>query len=72
MFDAPEALIRDLLRWVDAEPRRYDEALAYWRTSCPRLPVWEDALDAGLIRRHSGERGIMLELTPEGRNFLKV
>ena len=71
MFDAPEALIRDLLRWVDAEPRCYDEALGFWRTSCPRLPVWEDALDAGLIRRHSGEGGIMLELTPEGRRFLR-
>ncbi len=20
-----------------------------WRTSCPRLPVWEDATDGGLV-----------------------
>jgi D-3-phosphoglycerate dehydrogenase len=70
MFDAPEALVRDLLRWVAAEPRRYDEALECWRTSCPRLPVWEDAFAAGLIARRPGRDVMMLELTPEGRSYL--
>jgi hypothetical protein len=26
--------------------------LEAWRTSCPRLPVWEEANDRGYIERH--------------------
>jgi hypothetical protein len=44
-----EALVRQLLGWVAERPRTYDEAMDAWRTSCPRLPVWEDAVDARLI-----------------------
>jgi len=42
---APRALIVDLLRWLDARERTYRETMDAWRTSCPRLPVWEDAGD---------------------------
>ena len=41
---------RELLAWVSARPRTYPETIEAWRTSCPRLTVWEDALDAGLVR----------------------
>ena len=44
-----EALVRQLLGWVAERPRTYEEAMDVWRTSCPRLPVWEDAVDARLI-----------------------
>src|SRR5215813_9143167 len=40
-----DALILDLLEWIGPEPRPYAEVLDAWRTSCPRLPVWEDAND---------------------------
>jgi hypothetical protein len=43
------ALTRDLLLWIDAEPRTYVETIDVWRTSCPRLSVWEDAVIAGLV-----------------------
>jgi len=44
-----EALIIDLLEWVARRERSYDETMDAWRTSCPKLPVWEDANDRGLI-----------------------
>lgn len=47
---APEALIRDLLEWGASRERSYEETMDVWRTSCPRLPVWEDANERGLIR----------------------
>jgi hypothetical protein len=47
-----DALILDLLEWIGPEPRPYAEVLDAWRTSCPRLPVWEEATDRGFIARH--------------------
>jgi hypothetical protein len=44
-----EALTRQLLAWAAERPRTYGEAMDAWRTSCPRLPIWEDAVDARLI-----------------------
>ena len=45
-------LILDLLEWIGPGQRPYTETIEAWRTSCPRLPVWEDATDLGLIVRH--------------------
>jgi len=44
-----EALILDLLEWLANGERTYEEVMDAWRTSCPRLTVWEDANDRGLI-----------------------
>lgn len=44
-----ENLILDLLEWLTNGERTYEEVMNAWRTSCPRLPVWEDANDRGLI-----------------------
>jgi len=44
-----EALIVDLLEWLAKTDRSYEEVLDAWRTSCPRLTVWEDANDCGFI-----------------------
>ena len=46
-----EPLILDLLEWIGPNPRPYAEVLEAWRTSCPRLPVWEEANDRGFIER---------------------
>jgi hypothetical protein len=51
------------LAWVAQEPRSYAETLEIWRTSCPRLAVWEDALADDLVRVDSG----LVRLTPTGR-----
>lgn len=53
MSDSLETLILDLLEWLDACPRPYSEVLDLWRTSCPRLPVWEDARIRGLVHIES-------------------
>jgi hypothetical protein len=50
-MNAPSALLFDFLSWIDAAPRTYIETMDAWRTSCPRLPVWEDAVERGLVRR---------------------
>ncbi len=61
----------DFLGWLAAEPRDYIDVMDAWRTSCPRLTVWEDALDAGLITRtHAPNQPLMVALTTRGRDFL--
>ena len=52
-----------MLEWLDKEPRSYAETLDAWKTSCPRLSIWEDALADGLIRIAAGR----VQLTPAGR-----
>ena len=49
--DPCNTLIRELLEWVGPNPRSCAETLEAWRTSCPRLPVWEEA-NRGLVVRH--------------------
>ena len=44
------ALTDQLLAWIAEAPRSYAETMEAWRTSCPRLSVWEDALADGLVR----------------------
>jgi D-3-phosphoglycerate dehydrogenase len=44
-----EGLILDLLEWLAQGERSYTEVMDAWRTSCPRLPVWEEANDRGLV-----------------------
>jgi len=54
---AVESLILDLLEWIGSQGRPYGEVLDAWRTSCPRLPVWEEANELGFIEQHH-EQGI--------------
>ena len=42
-------LLMQFLAWVAARPRTYAETMEAWRTSCPRLSMWEDALGDGLV-----------------------
>jgi hypothetical protein len=72
MTDTVEALILDLLEWVSGRERTYEEVMDAWRTSCPRLPVWEDANDRGLIATdHSAGRSVV-RITPAGRALLEL
>jgi hypothetical protein len=67
-------LTRDFLAWVARRPRSYAETMDAWRTSCPRFPIWEDALDDGFVRIESGNgivsRQPLVVLTPRGRAVL--
>jgi len=53
MSNTVDALILDLLEWIGPNARPYNEVMEAWRTSCPRLPVWEEATDRGFIVCHS-------------------
>jgi hypothetical protein len=66
MTDTIVPLVCDLLEWLDRQPRTHAEVMEGWRTSCPRLPVWEEATDRGFVVR----RGVMVDVTVEGRSFL--
>jgi hypothetical protein len=56
MSDPVEAPILDLLEWIGPNARPYAEVMEAWRTSCPRLPVWEEANARGFIE-HVHEEG---------------
>jgi hypothetical protein len=69
---ALDPLILDLLEWIARKPRSYADVIEAWRTSCPRLTVWEDAVDRGLVvREHSQGRDVLIGLTASGREFLR-
>jgi len=69
--DPVEALILDLLEWIGPRPRAYAEVMEAWRTSCPRLQVWEDANDRGLVERHVGAgAGVFVSVTTRGWKLL--
>lgn len=51
MSEIVDSLILDLLEWIGPGQRPYRETMDAWRTSCPRLPVWEDATDLGFVER---------------------
>ena len=72
MTDPVDALILDLLEWVGPTPRPYEEVMEAWRTSCPRLPVWEEANEQGFLARSSvpGE-GALITVTPVGTAHLR-
>ena len=39
----------ELLAWLADRPRTYAETMEAWRSNCPRLSAWDDALSAGLV-----------------------
>jgi hypothetical protein len=65
-------LILDMLAWIARERRPYAEVMETWRTSCPRLTIWEDAVDDGLVVREPGRGGepATVALTDLGRRAL--
>lgn len=71
MSDTVDDLILDLLEWLATADRPYSEVLDAWRTSCPRLPVWEEANDRGFVERRSlADRGSWVRITDDGVAFL--
>jgi hypothetical protein len=49
------ALTLQMLEWLAERPRSYAETLEVWKTSCPRLTIWEDAVKDGLVRVQHGD-----------------
>jgi hypothetical protein len=66
-----ESLILDLLEWLVKRDRSYEEVMDAWRTSCPRLPVWEDANDRGLVMKEQVQGRCVVRITSSGFAFLE-
>lgn len=71
MADTVENLILDLIEWVARQERSYRETMDAWRTSCPRLPVWEDAAGRGLVETKLVDGYSVVRVTSAGFAFLK-
>jgi len=70
--DTLNDLVLDLLEWLGAGPRPYADVLDAWRTSCPRLPVWEEANERGFIRRANEPRsGQLVSLSAAGTDYVR-
>lgn len=65
------SLTLQFLAWVSERPRTYTEVMEAWRTSCPRLSVWEDSTIDGLVRLE-GDANQNVQLTPLGRAVLRA
>ena len=73
MTENVDSLILDLLAWIGDEPRTYAEVMEAWRTSCPRLPVWEEATDRGLVSRlRKPGAGPLVAVSVAGAAFLSL
>ena len=70
----PSRNLVEFLGWVASRRRSYAEAMEAWRTSCPRLSVWEDATAADLVRvaqANAASQGeAVVQLTERGAAML--
>ena len=71
MSETVEVLIVDLLEWLSRNERSYEETMDAWRTSCPKLPVWEDARDRGWVRVENGVSCSIVRVTAPGHAVLE-
>jgi hypothetical protein len=71
MSEPTDALTVQLLEWIRHKPRAYDEVVETWRTTCPRLSIWEDACIGGLIDYEpDGDR--IVHVSAKGRALLEA
>lgn len=71
MTDTSDPLVLDLVEWVAREPRLYSDVIETWRTSCPRLTIWEDAVDRGYVTRRPTVEGLRVTVTEGGVTYLR-
>jgi hypothetical protein len=70
MAESASLIMLQFLAWVADRPRTYPETMEAWRSTCPRLSVWEDAIIGGLVRLDNGN-GRAVVLTARGRKLLR-
>jgi hypothetical protein len=72
--DSPAGHLKlQFLAWIGEAPRRYGDVMDAWRTSCPRLSIWEDAVQEGLVavsHERCAMRDATVTLTDRGRALL--
>jgi hypothetical protein len=73
MVETTDPLVLDLVEWIARQPRMYSEVIETWRTSCPRLTIWEDAVDRGYVTREAvAGPGTRVAVTADGAEFLRA
>jgi hypothetical protein len=70
-LSAHASLTLQLLEWIAQRPRTYTELMGAWKTSCPRLAIWEDACTSGLVDCEPGAHGVV-SVTAKGRQCLEA
>ena len=69
--ESTSLIMLQFLAWVADRPRTYTQTMEAWRSTCPRLSVWEDAIIDGLVRIENGaDRAVTL--TAHGRAILQT
>ena len=73
MTEAADPLVLDFVEWIAREPRAYSEVVSTWKTSCPRLTIWEDAADRGYVARETiAGFGLVVTVTEVGERLLRA
>jgi len=73
MTEAADPLVLDFVEWVAREPRLYADVVGTWKTSCPRLTIWEDAADRGYVARETiAGFGLVVTVTGDGEKLLRA
>ena len=73
MTETADPLVLDFVEWVAREPRLYAEVVGTWKTSCPRLTIWEDAADKGYVARDTvAGTGLVVTVTEDGAKLLRA
>ena len=73
MSETADPLVLDFVEWVAREPRAYAEVISTWKTSWPRLTIWDDAADRGYGARATVPGlGLVIAVTEDGERFLRT
>ena len=76
MSTTMSALTVQFLAWIETGSRTYEETMEAWRSSCPRMPVWEDAVGEGLVTIDGANAArqslARVDLTAAGRRLLQA
>jgi len=73
MTEAADPLVLDFVEWIAREPRAYSEVIGAWKTSCPRLTIWEDAAERGYVTRETiAGFGLVVSVTAAGEQLLRA
>lgn len=73
MSQSADPLVLDFVEWIAREARAYSEVIGVWKTSCPRLTIWEDAADRGYVTRETIKGfGLVVKVTADGERLLRA
>jgi hypothetical protein len=72
MVETADPLVLDFVEWIARAPRAHAEVIETWKTSCPRLTIWEDAADRGYVTRETiAGIGLTVTVTADGEQLLR-